>query len=42
MFALSLVLAPLLVSVVVRAFGWSMLLGPEGLVNGALALAFLT
>jgi putative spermidine/putrescine transport system permease protein len=27
------VLAPLLVSVVVRAFGWSMLLGPEGLVN---------
>lgn len=27
------VLAPLLVSVVVRAFGWSMLLGPEGLLN---------
>ena len=33
---LLIVLAPLLVSVVVRAFGWSMLLGPEGLVNGAL------
>ena len=33
---LLVVLAPLLVSVVVRAFGWSMLLGPEGLVNGAL------
>jgi putative spermidine/putrescine transport system permease protein len=30
---LLVVLAPLLVSVVVRAFGWSMLLGPEGLVN---------
>jgi putative spermidine/putrescine transport system permease protein len=27
------VLAPLMVSVVVRAFGWSMLLGPEGVVN---------
>ena len=35
---LLVVLAPLLVSVVVRAFGWSMLLGPEGLVNGALQL----
>lgn len=33
---LLVVLAPLLVSVVVRAFGWSMLLGPEGLVNGLL------
>ena len=33
---LLVVLAPLLVSVVVRAFGWSMLLGPEGLVNQAL------
>jgi putative spermidine/putrescine transport system permease protein len=33
---LVVVLAPLLVSVVVRAFGWSMLLGPEGLVNQAL------
>lgn len=33
---LLVVLAPLLVSVVVRAFGWSMLLGPEGLVNGVL------
>lgn len=32
---LVVVLAPLLVSVVVRAFGWSMLLGPEGLVNQA-------
>lgn len=32
------VLAPLMISVVVRAFGWSMLLGPEGLVNGAFAL----
>ena len=36
---LLVVLAPLLVSVVVRAFGWSMLLGPEGLVNAALGLA---
>lgn len=35
---LLVVLAPLMISVVVRAFGWSMLLGPEGLVNGALAL----
>ncbi|WP_377810919.1 ABC transporter permease [Azospirillum sp. A29] len=33
---LLVILAPLLVSVVVRAFGWSMLLGPEGPVNGAL------
>lgn len=33
---LLVVLAPLLVSVVVRAFGWSMLLGPEGVVNTAL------
>ncbi|CAA2100721.1 ABC transporter permease [Variovorax paradoxus] len=33
---LLVVLAPLLVSVVVRAFGWSMLLGPEGAVNGLL------
>src|SRR6185436_8531661 len=32
---LLVVLAPLLVSVVVRAFGWSMLLGPEGVVNQA-------
>ena len=30
---LLVVLAPLLVSVVVRAFGWSMLLGPEDVVN---------
>ena len=36
---LLVVLAPLLVSVVVRAFGWSMLLGPEGAVNGLLRLA---
>lgn len=35
---LLVVLAPLLVSVVVRAFGWSMLLGPEGLVNRFFAL----
>ena len=35
---LLVVLAPLLVSVVVRAFGWSMLLGPEGLVNGLLGV----
>lgn len=33
---LLIVLAPLLVSVVVRAFGWSMILGPEGLLNDAL------
>jgi putative spermidine/putrescine transport system permease protein len=33
---LLIVLAPLLVSVVVRAFGWSLLLGREGLVNQAL------
>ena len=33
---LLVVLAPLLVSVVVRAFGWSMVLGPQGLVNQAL------
>jgi putative spermidine/putrescine transport system permease protein len=30
---LLIILAPLLISVVVRAFGWSMLLGPEGLIN---------
>jgi putative spermidine/putrescine transport system permease protein len=35
---LLVVLAPLLVSVVVRAFGWSMLLGREGLVNQLLQL----
>ncbi|NBX13871.1 MAG: ABC transporter permease [Betaproteobacteria bacterium] len=34
---LLIVLAPLLVSVVVRAFGWSMLLGPRGLVNQVFA-----
>jgi putative spermidine/putrescine transport system permease protein len=33
---LLVVLAPLLVSVVVRAFGWSMLLGPQGLLNNAM------
>lgn len=38
---LLVVLAPLMISVVVRAFGWSMLLGPEGLINGTLvALGF--
>ena len=35
---LLIILAPLLISVVVRAFGWSMLLGPEGLVNAAFGL----
>lgn len=35
---LLVVLAPLLVSVMVRAFGWSMLLGPEGAVNALLGL----
>lgn len=35
---LLVILAPLLVSVVVRAFGWSMLLNTNGLVNQALAL----
>jgi putative spermidine/putrescine transport system permease protein len=33
---LLVILAPLLISVVVRAFGWSMLLGPEGLINDLL------
>ncbi|WP_238945812.1 ABC transporter permease [Vandammella animalimorsus] len=33
---LLVILAPLLISVVVRAFGWSMLLGPNGLINAAL------
>ena len=33
---LLVVLAPLLVSVVVRAFGWSLLLGPQGVINHAL------
>jgi putative spermidine/putrescine transport system permease protein len=33
---LLVILAPLLVSVVVRAFGWSLLLGPNGPVNQAL------
>jgi putative spermidine/putrescine transport system permease protein len=33
---LLVILAPLLVSVVVRAFGWSLLLGPNGIVNQAL------
>lgn len=35
------ILAPLLVSVVVRAFGWSMLLNTNGLVNQAFALVGL-
>jgi putative spermidine/putrescine transport system permease protein len=34
---LVLVLTPLLISVVVRAFGWSLLLGSEGVVNQAIA-----
>ena len=34
---LLVVLAPLLVSVVVRAFGWSMLLGPQGVINHVLS-----
>ncbi len=38
---LLIILAPLLISVVVRAFGWSMLLGPEGLVNEVLRLVGL-
>jgi putative spermidine/putrescine transport system permease protein len=35
---LLVILAPLLVSVVVRAFGWSLLLGPNGVVNQGFAL----
>ncbi|WP_133646191.1 ABC transporter permease [Paraburkholderia flava] len=35
---LLVILAPLLVSVVVRAFGWSMLLNTDGLVNHALGV----
>jgi putative spermidine/putrescine transport system permease protein len=35
---LLVILAPLLVSVVVRAFGWSLLLGPAGVVNQVFAL----
>ncbi|MBB2971510.1 ABC transporter permease [Mesorhizobium sp. RMAD-H1] len=35
---LLVIIGPLLVSVVVRAFGWSMLLGSTGLVNAALAV----
>lgn len=35
---LVVILAPLLVSVVVRAFGWSMLLSPDGLINDVLRL----
>ena len=38
---LLVIIGPLLVSVVVRAFGWSMLLGPTGLVNAALQLVGL-
>ena len=33
---LMVILAPLLVSVVVRAFGWSLVLGPNGIVNQVL------
>ncbi|PRD44722.1 ABC transporter permease [Phyllobacterium phragmitis] len=35
---LLVIIGPLLVSVVVRAFGWSMLLGSTGLINGALEI----
>ncbi|HEX7683880.1 MAG TPA: ABC transporter permease [Trinickia sp.] len=38
---LLVILAPLLVSVVVRAFGWSMLLGTAGIVNQAFGLVGL-
>lgn len=38
---LLVIIGPLLVSVVVRTFGWSMLLGKNGFVNGALALVGL-
>ncbi|KTC40399.1 ABC transporter permease [Pseudomonas putida] len=34
---LILILTPLLISVVVRAFGWSLLLGADGLINQAIA-----
>ena len=34
-----LILAPLLISVVVRSFGWLVILGPNGLVNSALGAA---
>lgn len=34
---LILILTPLLISVVVRAFGWSLLLGSDGLINQAIA-----
>ncbi|RCS22705.1 ABC transporter permease [Phyllobacterium salinisoli] len=38
---LLVIIGPLLVSVVVRAFGWSMLLGSTGLVNAALGVLAL-
>jgi len=38
---LLVIIGPLLVSVVVRTFGWSMLLGKNGFVNGALAIVGL-
>ncbi|HEV7320829.1 MAG TPA: ABC transporter permease [Ensifer sp.] len=38
---LLVIIGPLLVSVVVRTFGWSMLLGKNGFVNSALALVGL-
>jgi len=37
-----IVLAPLLISVVVRTFGWVVILGPNGLVNSALQAMGLT
>ncbi|MBK5568121.1 ABC transporter permease [Ensifer sp. 2YAB10] len=39
---LLVIIGPLLVSVVVRTFGWSMLLGKNGFVNGALAIVGLS
>lgn len=38
---LLVIIGPLLVSVVVRTFGWSMILGRNGFINGALAMVGL-